>query len=148
LVATVAHQTVAERERSVLMASNLVTAILRADGAVLTKSGGGAPHIDMAEVAHSLEQLGVHTALISWELSGIEEGAEGAALFNYPELDAVANVGCNDFKLSLPPTERAITLPDRPELHQRLLGPMEVRTLSCVGMMDQLGGGQLVAIRY
>src|SRR5262249_60329515 len=48
VVATVAQATEPERVRSALIASGLVANVLGADGAVLTKIGGGAPPRDMA----------------------------------------------------------------------------------------------------
>jgi glycine reductase len=67
VVVNVANQLVEERDRAVLMTGNLVKYSLRADGAVFTKSGGGAPHVDMAMAAERCEQLGVKTSLIMWE---------------------------------------------------------------------------------
>jgi sarcosine reductase len=106
VVVTVAHQTQEERERSVLLATHLVAHSLHASGAVLSKAGGGAPHVDMAQVAHHLEQRGVRTILLAWELSVGD--AEGGALFNYPTLDAIVNYGSSYFTFSLPPVERLI----------------------------------------
>ena len=146
VVVTVAHNTLGERERAVTIAANLTAHILRADGAVLSKAGGGAPHVDMAQVAHRLEQIGVRTALLAWELSSTGSGDEGAALFNYPELDAIVNFGSNGFHYHLPAVERTIV--GRPELAERLGGPLELEVLSLCGVMDQIGGGRLTAVTY
>jgi glycine reductase len=148
VVVTVAHQTIAERERARTIASNLVAHTLRADGVVLSKSGGGAPHVDMAEVAHRCEQLGVKTALIAWEISSEGDATEGSALFNYSDLDAIANVGSNGFAFSLPAVDRVITIADRPAVAERLRQPLDVHANYLCGMMDQLGGGRLLAARY
>jgi glycine reductase len=146
VVATVAHNTLGERERAVTMAANLAAHVLRADGAVLSKAGGGAPHVDMAQVAHRLEREGVRTALLAWELSSTGSGDEGAALFNYPELDAIVNFGSNGFRYHLPAVERTIV--GRPDLAERLSGPLELEVLSICGAMDQIGGGHLTAVTY
>jgi glycine reductase complex component B subunit alpha and beta len=145
VVATVAHQTVTERERSVVMTANLVRHILHADGAVLSKSGGGAPHVDMAEVARRLEQMGVRTTLLAWEVSE-GGGSEGAALFNHPEVDAVVNYGPNGHAFALPPVTRVITASSgTPE---RLTGAVKANANRLCGVMDQLGSGHLTAVRY
>ncbi len=145
VVATVAHQTVTERERNVVMAANQVKHILRADGAVLSKSGGGAPHVDMAEVARRLEQLGVRTTLLAWEVSE-GGGSEGAALFNHPEVDAVVNYGPNGHAFALPPVERVITAAAAST--ERLAGSVKANANRLCGVMDQLGSGHLTAVRY
>src|SRR5262245_60027855 len=61
VVLTVAHATEPERVRSAAMAAGLVADVLGADGAVFTKIGGGAPHVDMAQAAAQCESLGVKT---------------------------------------------------------------------------------------
>jgi sarcosine reductase len=143
VVATVAHHTQEERERAAVLAANLVTHGLRAAGAVLSKAGGGAPHVDMAQVAHLLEQRGVRTTLLAWELSVGD--AEGSALFNYPTLDAIVNYGSAEFRFALPPVERLLT--PTPAL-AALAGAYQVDALNLCGAMDQLGGGVLTAVTY
>ncbi|HUS16763.1 MAG TPA: glycine/sarcosine/betaine reductase component B subunit, partial [Chloroflexia bacterium] len=146
VVVTVAHNTLDERERAVTMATNLVAHTLRADGAVLSKSGGGAPHVDMAQVAHQLEGLGVRTTLLAWELSSSGSGDEGAALFNYPDLDAIVNFGSNGFNFDLPAVERTVV--GRPELASAMSGALKLEVLSICGAMGQLGDGRLTAVAY
>ena len=114
---------------------------------MLSKSGGGAPHVDMAEVARRCEGLGVRTALIAWETSSEGDAAQGAALFNHPELDAIANVGSNGFAFSLPAVDRVITSSEG-EAAKRLGRAMQANANRLCGVMDQLGGGYLVATRY
>jgi glycine reductase len=147
VVATVAHQTVAERERNRVIACNLVRHVLKADGVLLSKSGGGAPHIDMAEVARSCEQLGVKTVLLAWELSEGASGSDESALFNHPELDAIVNYGCNGFPLALPAVERVIAPGGQP-VAARFTGPMTINANRLAGAMDQLGSARLTAVRY
>jgi hypothetical protein len=113
---------------------------------VLTKAGGGAPHVDMAQVAHRLEGAGVRTTLLAWELSSPGTSEEGGALFNYPDLDAIVNYGSTGFPYTLPAVERLIVARD--ELRAQLAGPFEVDVLSICGAMDQLGAGHLTATTY
>lgn len=142
VVAVVAHQTAEERERSAMMAANAVKHGLRADGAIFTKTGGGAPHIDMAEIAHRCEQAGVRTALIAWETSSTGGAEEGSALFNHPDLDAIVNVGSNGYEFSLPGMERVITPREDPALSASLKAPMRATANQLVGVLDQFGGGR------
>jgi hypothetical protein len=148
VVLTVAHNTVPERDRAVLIAANLVAHTLRADGVVLSKSGGGAPHVDMAQLGRACEQLGVKTSLIAWDSTSLGSGDDGAALFNYPELNAIVNFGNSDGPIVLPRVERLLTsLPDGPET-ERLRGEWPTTIHSVVGAMDQTGGGYLNAVVY
>ena len=96
VVVYVANQLPAERDRATLMASNLVKYTLNADGAVFTKSGGGAPNVDMALIADRCEELGVKTSLMVWET--IDEGdSEDSSLFNSDRLDAIVSLGSSHF---------------------------------------------------
>ena len=148
VVLTVAHNTVPERDRAVLIAANLVAHTLRADGVVLTKAGGGAPHVDMAQLGRACEQLGVRTTLIAWDSTSLGSGDDGAALFNYPELNAIVNFGNSDVRVVLPRAERLLTsLPDGPET-ERLRGEWPTTVHSVLGAMDQTGGGYLNAVVY
>lgn len=148
VVAVVAHQTAAERERTVVVAGNIVRYILRADGAVFTKSGGGAPHVDMAELAHCCEQKGIKTSLIAWQLSSMESPDEGSALFNYPDLNAIVNVGSNGFQFHLPRVNRLISPRSGGEAADALRGPLTVTATALSGVLDQLGGGNWTTSLY
>jgi glycine reductase len=107
VVLTVAQATEPERVRSAAMAAGLVADVLGADGAIFTKIGGGAPHVDMAQAAAQCEARGVKTVLIVEDMS-TDGSAEGMLLFNFPGLDALVNVGSAQEPLTLPPMGRVI----------------------------------------
>jgi glycine reductase len=107
VVLTVAHATEPERVRSAAMAAGLVADVLGADGAVFTKIGGGAPHVDMAQAAAQCEARGVRTVLVVEDMS-TDGSEEGMLLFNFPGLDALVNVGGAQEKVTLPPAARVI----------------------------------------
>jgi len=148
VIAVVAHQTADERERCAMMAANLVKHVLCADGAVFTKTGGGAPHVDMAEMAHRCEQMGVRTSLVAWETSGTGEGEQGSALFNHADLDAVVNVGSNGYRFSLPAVERVITPWQDREAVERVKGAMTITAGQYCGVLEQFGGGRWTMALY
>ena len=106
-VLTVAQATEPERVRSAVMAAGLVADVLGADGAVFTKIGGGAPHVDMAQAAAQCEARGVKTTLLVEDMS-TDGSEEGMLLFNFPGLDALVNVGSAQGKISLPAMERTV----------------------------------------
>jgi glycine reductase len=150
VVIVVAHQTADERERGVAVATQLVKHVLRADGALFTKTGGGAPHVDMAEMAHQCELLGVKTSLIAWETSsGGDEGSEdGSALFNHSDLTAIVNVGSNGYNFRLPAVERVIAPAGDAAAMARLKGPLTVTASQPHGVLDQFGGGHWTMALY
>ncbi|MBV9582729.1 MAG: hypothetical protein JO057_29440 [Chloroflexi bacterium] len=143
VVVYVANQLPAERDRATLLASNLVKDTLRADGAVFTKSGGGAPNVDMALIADRCEQLGVRTALMVWETTA-EGETEDSPLFNLPSLDAIVSLGSSQFRLSFDAAERTIgaAAGDVSAGAARTVAASQV-----LGAIDQLGGSRFTVIR-
>jgi glycine reductase len=111
VVLTVAQATERERVRGAMMTAGLVADVLGADGAVFTKIGGGAPHVDMAQAAAQCEARGVKTTLIVEDMS-TDGSEEGMLLFNFPGLDALVNVGSAQEKVSFPSLARTIGADD------------------------------------
>lgn len=152
VVVVVAHMTAEERTRGAVVASNIVSRVLKADGAVFTKTGGGAPHVDMAEMAHRCELQGVKTSLVAWDVSdgsGVEDtDEEDTALFNYADLNAVANVGPNSYRFRLSPVERVICPWPEGDVTKALAGVMTVTSNGLVGVLDALGGERWTTVRY
>jgi glycine reductase len=111
VVLTVAHATEPERVRSAAMAAGLVADVLGADGAIFTKIGGGAPHVDMAQAAAQCEARGVKTVLLVEDMS-TDGSEEGMLLFNFPGLDALVNVGSAQEKVALPSMARVVGADD------------------------------------
>jgi glycine reductase len=124
------------------MAAGLVANVLGADGAVLTKIGGGAPHVDMAQAAAQCEALGVKTTLIVEDMS-TDGSAEGMLLFNFPGMDALVNVGSGQQPLTLPPMERVLAAGD---LRDRLAGEIRVTYGTLCGAIEQIGATNVMAL--
>jgi glycine reductase complex component B subunit alpha and beta len=142
VVLTVAQATEPERVRSAAMAAGLVVDVLGADGAVFTKIGGGAPHVDMAQAAAACEAAGVKTALIVEDMS-TDGASEGMLLFNFPGLDALVNVGGSQETLTLPAVSRVIGADD---LAPVLSGALTTTYSSVCGAIEQIGASRLVAL--
>src|SRR5690606_13977465 len=68
-----------ERDRNAVMAANLAKHVLGADGAVLTKAHGGAPHVHLAVTGDRCEELGIKTVWMVEEQSG-GGSAEGSLI--------------------------------------------------------------------
>ena len=142
VVVYVANQLPAERDRATLMASNLVKHTLRADGAVFSKSGGGAPNVDMALIADRCEELGVKTSLMVWETIG-EGDTEDSSLFNSDRLDAIISLGSSHFQFRLDAADRVIGAAG-----PSAAGELVATSSQSLGAIDQLGGSRFTVIRH
>jgi sarcosine reductase len=141
VVVTVAQATEPERVRSAFLAAGLVAHALGADGAVLTKIGGGAPHVDMAQAAAQCEALGVKTTLVVEDMS-TDGSAEGMLLFNFPGMNALVNVGCAQEALVLPAMERVVGADD---LAAKLLDESRATYGTLCGGIEQVGATHVMA---
>jgi glycine reductase len=142
VVLTVAQATEPERVRSACLAAGLVAHVLGADGALFTKIGGGAPHVDMAQAAAQCEALGVKTTLIVEDMS-TDGSQEGMLLFNFPGLDALVNVGSGQERVTLPAMERVIGADD---MAPTLQGALQTTYGSICGAIEQVGASRLTAL--
>jgi glycine reductase len=147
VILTIASDSEHENERSAIMAGNLAKWVLKADGVLLTKSGGGAPEVPMALVARRCEELGIKTTLGLWHIpADVSDTRGGVTMFNMPELDAIVSMGTPWQSVLLPEMERVIgspvNLPGEPPVNGELERPLRwIR-----GAQDQLGSNRVSAI--
>jgi sarcosine reductase len=149
VVITNAPNNVPEYERTANIAANLAKQVLGVDGAILTKTGGGAPELVMARIAQRCEELGIKTALalLHMGIDTTDTSPKPSVIFNLPEVDAMVSMGAPTETITLPPAERVIGIPDNldiPELSREM-----VRQLYLIrGSMSQLGNSRMTAVRY
>ena len=141
VVVTVAHATEPERVRSAFLTAGLVAHTLGADGAVFTKIGGGAPHVDMAQAASHCEALGVKTTVMVEDMS-TDGSAEGMILFDFPGVDAMVNVGAGQEPLAFPAMDRVVGADD---LAAKLRGEMRATYGTLCGAIEQVGATRVMA---
>jgi glycine reductase len=141
VVVTVAQATEPERVRSAFMAAELVAHTLGADGAVLTKIGGGAPHVDMAQAASQCEALGVKTTAVVEDMS-TDGSAEGMLLFDLPGVDSLVNVGSSQEPILLPAMDRVVGADD---LAPKLLTESRATYGGLCGAIEQVGTTRVMA---
>jgi sarcosine reductase len=141
VVVTVAQATEPERVRSAFQAAGLVAHALGADGAVFTKIGGGAPHVDMAQAASQCEALGVKTTVLVEDMS-TDGRVEGMLLFDLPGVDAMVNVGSSHEPLTLPAMDRVVGADD---LAPRLVGEVATTYGAVCGAIEQVGATRVMA---
>ncbi len=136
-IATMAASDNLDRERNSTIAAELAKWNLGADGAVLSKCGGGAPHADMALTARLCEQMGIRTAVQVNDMSS-DRSAESALLFNYEEVDAIVYVGGGNYiHMPAAPVEQAISVNDAGE--QALQALKELTAGRICGISSQQG---------
>jgi hypothetical protein len=123
------------------MTATLVAHALGADGAILTKIGGGAPHVDMAQAAARCEELGVKTTAMVEDMS-TDGSADGMVLFDFPAVDAMVNVGSSHEPLTFPAMERVIGADD---LAARLTGESRATYGGLAGAIEQIGATRVRA---
>ncbi|HXV49274.1 MAG TPA: glycine/sarcosine/betaine reductase component B subunit, partial [Candidatus Binatia bacterium] len=142
-VATIAGSDNFDRERQCRAAANLVKWNLNADGAVLSKYGGGLPHADLSETARLLEGMGIKTAVMVSDVSR-DRRVESALLFNVPEVNAIVYNGGNGTEYAIPRAERVIAA--KPELAELLTGPMVIDANNIIGVTNQQGASRMRAL--
>jgi glycine reductase len=147
-IATMAGSDNVDRERNAMLAAQQAKWNLDADGVVLTKYGGGAPHADMALTARICEELGMRTAVQVGppDLSG-DRSEESALLFNYPEVDAIVySSGGNYVQWLAPEVDRVIA---SSEAAAAALASIQQLTASrVVGITSQQGASRLRSFVY
>ena len=111
-VATIAGNDNFDRERQCHAAANFAKWNLHADGAVLTKYGGGLPHADLSETARLLGTYGHKTAVMVSDVSR-DRRVESALLFNVPEVNAIVYNGGNGTEYGKFPKSIASSPPNR-----------------------------------
>ncbi|HEY1268748.1 MAG TPA: glycine/sarcosine/betaine reductase component B subunit [Candidatus Binatia bacterium] len=144
-IATIAGSDNFDRDRHCRAAANLVRWNLNADGAVLSKYGGGLPHADLAETARLLEAAGIRTAVMVSDVSR-DRRVESALLFNVAEVDAIVYNGGNGTRWKVPRIDRVIAA--TPEFAALLIGPMTLDANNIVGVTNQQGASRMRSLVY
>ena len=145
VIVSTAPNNMADIERISNMAANLAKYV-GADGAVLTKTGGGAPELTLARTAQRCENLGIKTALAVLHMAADLYG--GVTLFNMPEVDAVVSLGIPFTKLTLPAMGRIVGRRHASSDFPSIDGEIVRNENTIRGAQCQLGSLRLRAIRY
>jgi glycine reductase len=147
-IATMAASDNVDRDRLCMMAASLAKWNLGADGVVLTKDGGGAPHADMAYTAKLCEEMGIRTVVqVGPPDLSADRTAESAALFNYPEVDAIVySSGGGYVEWPAPPVERVIAASEKSAA--ALADLKQVVAGSVPGITSQQGASRLRTIVF
>jgi len=145
VILTISHSTEPARERAVSMCAKLAKDVLAADGVILTKSGGGAPEVDMGQTASKCEEVGINTSIVMWQMVSNEAGG---ALFSYPNVNAITATAALSGPMRLPAVERIIGIPGTLPSGQSVSEGFMKLHWDLIGVTDQLGSSKLVSIEY
>ncbi|MBI2885632.1 MAG: hypothetical protein HYY02_00335 [Chloroflexi bacterium] len=147
VVLTVSPDGPVERARNATMAATMARWVLGADGAVLTKLGGGAPQADLALLAEKCEQLGMKSVLIISETS-VDGSADAAITIATPAADAIVSAGSGDEYVLLPRVARVIGGQVPTPVGGPPGGENRVKINTIVGATSQIGANRLVGVEY
>ena len=135
-----------ELNRNCMMAARLAKWTLAADGVILTKYAGGAPHADMFETARQCEGLGTKTVVLTSD-SAPDGRAESALLMDAPDVDAFVILGeGSDITWQGPAVERVVA--GNPDVAALLSGPLELTPATVCGASNNQGASRLRPISY
>ena len=145
-IATTSSDLEADLSRNCMVAAQLARWNLGADGVILTKYAGGAPHADMFETARLCEGLGIKTVVLASD-SASDRRAESATLMSIPEVDAIVSLSeGGDINWQVPAVERVIA--GNPEVAQELAFPQELTAAILCGVINNQGASRLQSILY
>ena len=99
-----------------MMSAGLLKEVLRAEGVIITKEGGGHTDVDIMKNCEECEKLGIKTVLIDNEWLGPDGTNELPLICISPTADAMVSVGNFEEMIELPAMERVIGGDRMPEV--------------------------------
>lgn len=145
VVATISHASEAARLRAAAMNARMAKYVLGADGVIVTKSGGGAPEIDMSDTALACENLGMKTTILMHQMVSKEAGGN---LFSHPKLDAIVATATLGGMVKVPAVEKLIGIPGNTFSGAPVDGEFLHLKWNIMGLTDQMGLSHMRSIEY
>jgi glycine reductase complex component B subunit alpha and beta len=128
-----------EIRRCAVMSASLLKNVLKADGVIITKEGGGHTDVDIMQNCEECERRGIRTVIIDNEWLGPDGAGELPLLAISHEADAIVSVGNIDDMIDLSPMERIIGGETMLELKQDLTGRLKIPIRFIPNAISQLG---------
>ena len=145
-IATTSSDTEVDLSRNCMLAANLAKWDLKADGVILTKYAGGAPHTDMFETARQCEALGIKTAVLVSDTAP-DRRAESAALMSTPGVNAVVCLSEGaDISWQVQAAQRVIA--GNAEVAEILASPQDLSSGVVCGVTNNQGASRLRPMVY
>lgn len=150
VIITTAPNNMVECEKTATMTATLAKKVLGADGAILTKTGGGAPELAVAQTAQRCEQVGIKTAIAMVHMGADIKDARygGSTIFSMPEVDAIVSMGMPYAPLRLSRVDRIIGRSGSPPEGPPIEGNIMRKIRLIKGALCQLGSSKLKTVRY
>ena len=145
-IATVASDLQHELSRNSMVAAHIARWGLGADGAIVTKYAGGAPHSDMFETARWCEELGVKTTILVSDTAP-DRRAESAALMNIPGVDAIVNLS-EGADVSWPAGQVSRVIAGNPDVAKTLTNVEVLLSGDVCGVVNNQGASYLRSMVY
>ncbi len=145
VIATISHASSPARARAASLCAKLAKHVLGADGVVITKSGGGAPEIDMADTALACENLGVKTSILMWQMVSRDAGGN---LFADPKLDAITSTATLSGVVRVPAVEKLIGVGGKVFTGDTVDSAFMHMIWNIIGVTDQMGLSHMQSIEY
>ena len=142
-----------QRQRMAMMAANLISNVLGANGVILTKVHGGIPQVDIGLVAQACEEMGVKTTLFAQLWSSIGSLSD-YTLYGSDSLNAVINIGQTMERIRLAKADMILggtseTSIYNPDFTQKAGDELiEIEGFLLAGVYDMLGSSKIVAVEY
>ena len=145
-IATTSSDRQDELDRNCMLAAHLARWDLRAEGAIVTKYAGGAPHTDMFETARRCEDLGIKTVVLASDTAP-DQRAESALLLANSQVDAVVNHS-EGLDLTWPVAAPSRIIAGNPEVAAELARIRELSADRVCGVTNGQGASRLRSMLY
>jgi glycine reductase complex component B subunit alpha and beta len=121
--------------------------VLRCDGVVISKDGGGQGDVDVMAVVEACEVLGLRTVAAVCEIAG-EEGDQFPVVTTVPQADALVSLGNMTEAVQFGPIARVLGGPRLGRHTADPHGPFSLPAGQVPGLLDMMGGTRVRALVY
>jgi hypothetical protein len=128
-------------------AARLAHEVLRCDGVVISKDGGGQGDVDVMQAVEACEALGLRTVAAVCELAG-EEGDQFPIVTTVPQADALVSLGNLTEPVQFGPIERVLGGPRLGRHTADPHGPFSLPAGQVPGLIDMMGSTRVRALIY
>ncbi|MBN1321492.1 MAG: beta-aspartyl-peptidase [Thermoleophilia bacterium] len=136
----------ADKHRTAMMSAALLKDVLKVDGVVITKEGGGHTDVDLMENCEACESAGIKTVLVDNEWLTVDGSGESPLIAVSDRADAMVSVGNVEEIVELPPMERLIGGDDMISCPGDLRQTVSVQVWTVAGAISQVGSSYLTTV--
>jgi glycine reductase complex component B subunit alpha and beta len=130
---------ITEIRRSAIMSARLMKSVLKADGVIITKEGGGHTDVDVMQNCDECDRLGIKAVIIDNEFLGPDGAGELPLLAVSPKADAIISVGNFDGMVETSPVDRVVGGDTMYEVEGDMKGSLRIGARTIPNAISQLG---------